>query len=78
MTHEITRPYVEQARAWRRHLHQYPELSFEEVETSQFIHDEMAKLKNVTRIERLTKTSLVVVFASGKPGPLSVTISVSS
>lgn len=69
MTHEITRPYVEQARAWRRHLHQYPELSFEEVETSQFIHDEMAKLKNVTRIERLTKTSLVVVFASGKPGP---------
>lgn len=27
---------------WRRHLHQNPELSFQEVETSQFIYDTLA------------------------------------
>ncbi|WP_036796626.1 M20 metallopeptidase family protein [Leisingera caerulea] len=69
MTHEIARAYVEQAVAWRRYLHQYPELSFEEVETSRYILGEMTKLKHVTRIEKLTETSLVVVFDSGKPGP---------
>lgn len=59
--------YIEQAIAWRRHLHQHPELSFEEHETSQFIVDEMGKLRH-PRIERLTPTSVVVVFDTGRPG----------
>ena len=29
--------YLQQLTAWRRHLHQHPELSFEEVEPSRFI-----------------------------------------
>ena len=61
-------PYLQQLTAWRRHLHQHPELSFEEVETSRFIAEEMGKLKHASRIERLTPTSVVVVFATGKPG----------
>ena len=60
--------YLQQLTAWRRHLHQHPELSFEEVETSRFIAEEMGKLKHASRIERLTPTSVVVVFATGKPG----------
>lgn len=59
--------YIDQAITWRRHLHQHPELSFEEVQTSQFIVDEMSKLRHA-RIERLTPTSVVVVFDTGRPG----------
>lgn len=59
--------YLDQAIIWRRHLHQHPEVSFEEVQTSQFIVDEMSRLRHA-RIERLTPTSVVVVFATGRPG----------
>lgn len=30
--------------AWRRHLHQHPELSFEETNTSAFIADQLRSL----------------------------------
>lgn len=60
--------YLDQLVKWRRHLHQHPELSFEEVETSRFIAEEMGKLENVSAIERLTPTSVVVVFKTGRPG----------
>ncbi len=60
--------YLNQLIAWRRHLHQHPELSFQEVETSRYIAAEMGKLKNVAAIERLTPTSVVVVFKTGRPG----------
>ncbi|MDO4642318.1 MAG: amidohydrolase [Cardiobacteriaceae bacterium] len=59
--------YLDQLVRWRRYLHQRPELSFHEVETSRFIAEEMAKLKH-THIERLTPTSVVVVFKTDKPG----------
>lgn len=35
--------YIDQAITWRRHLHQHPGLSFEEVKTSQFSVDEMSR-----------------------------------
>lgn len=60
--------YLEQLIKWRRHLHQYPELSFKEFETSAYIDAAMRKLKHVTRIEKLTPTSSVVVFDTGKKG----------
>lgn len=60
--------YLAQLVKWRRHLHQHPELSFEEVQTSRFIAEEMGKLENVSSIEKLTPTSVVVVFKTGKPG----------
>ena len=59
--------YIDQAIAWRRHLHQHPELSFEEFQTSQYIVDEMTRLRHA-RIQRLTPTSVVVIFATGRPG----------
>lgn len=34
----------EQVIAWRRHLHQHPELSFHERETSQFVADTLAQI----------------------------------
>lgn len=60
--------YLQKLVEWRRHLHQHPELSFQEVETSRYIAEEMGKLANVSRIERLTPTSVVVVFDTRKPG----------
>ena len=57
----------EQVIAYRRHLHQHPELSFQEYETSQFIYDEMSKLENV-EVTRPTATSVLVKITGGKPG----------
>ncbi|MDO5090763.1 MAG: amidohydrolase [Cardiobacteriaceae bacterium] len=59
--------YLDQLIQWRRHLHQHPELSFEEVETSRYIAEEMGKLQHAT-IHRLTPTSVVVAFDTGRPG----------
>lgn len=57
----------EQVIAYRRYLHQFPELSFQEFKTSQFIFDEMSKLENVV-VTRPTETSVLVKIKGGKPG----------
>lgn len=74
MTHLLKQEWLadiaarkEQIIAYRRHLHQHPELSFQEYETSQFIYDEMKKLANV-EVTRPTATSVLVKITGGKPG----------
>jgi amidohydrolase len=74
MTHLLKKEWLadiaarkEQIIASRRHLHQHPELSFQEYETSQFIYDEMKKLANV-EVTRPTATSVLVKITGGKPG----------
>lgn len=57
----------ETVKQYRRYLHQHPELSFQEYETSQFIFDEMSKLPNV-KVTRPTETSVLVKIEGGKPG----------
>lgn len=52
---------------YRRKLHEFPELSFKEVKTSQFIFDEMSALNNV-EVTRPTKTSVLVKITGAKPG----------
>lgn len=55
--------------AWRRHLHQHPELSFQEVETSQFVYDKLQAFGGI-QLSRPTKTSVVGKITGGKgPGP---------
>ncbi|CQR45902.1 N-acyl-L-amino acid amidohydrolase [Paraliobacillus sp. PM-2] len=49
---------------WRRHLHQNPELSFEEYNTSQFIYDTLAVFPNL-ELNRPTKTSVVATLKGG-------------
>lgn len=61
--------YLDQLVAWRRHLHQYPELSFEEHQTVAYIETELGKRLRHATSRRLTPTSLVVEFDSGRPGP---------
>lgn len=57
----------EQVIAWRRHLHQNPELSFHEEKTSQFIYDTLQSFGNL-EIFRPTKTSVVARLIGPEPG----------
>ena len=61
--------YLEPLVAWRRHLHQYPELSFEEHETVKYIEAQLRERLGHATFNRLTDTSLVVVFDTGRAGP---------
>lgn len=60
-------PYFNQIVTYRRWLHQHPELSYQEIETSQYIFDNLSKLKHA-EITRPTKTSLLVRFITDRPG----------
>lgn len=61
--------YTDQLITWRRHLHQHPELSFEEHGTVAYIEAELRARLQHASYEKLTPTSLVVVFDTGRPGP---------
>ncbi len=53
--------------AWRRHLHQHPELSFKEFKTTDFLIRELQKIPGL-EIERPTKTGVVAILKGGRPG----------
>lgn len=60
--------------SWRRHLHQFPELSFEEYETTKFIQETL-KSFGIINIECPTRTGLVARIYGSKPGaPRTVAI----
>lgn len=52
---------------WRRHIHQHPELSFEEVNTSQYVEDLLKSFGNI-EVLRPTKTSVVGILRGKNPG----------
>jgi amidohydrolase len=59
---------VPQVVTWRRHLHQHPEVAFQEVATSQFIADTLATMPQLV-ITRPTATSVLAVLRGERPGP---------
>ncbi|ADV66642.1 amidohydrolase [Deinococcus maricopensis] len=56
-----------QLRTWRRHLHQHPELSFQEHETSAYIEAQLRAMPNLI-ITRPTPTSVLAVLNGGQSG----------
>lgn len=54
---------------WRRYLHKYPEISNEEIQTSQFIYE---TLQNVEGLEviRPTETSVLGIIKGNRPGKI--------
>ena len=52
---------------WRRHLHENPELSFQEEKTAQFIYDTLASFGNL-ELSRPTKTSVMARLIGNLPG----------
>lgn len=53
--------------AWRRHLHQHPELSFQEHATAAYVETQLQRMNGLT-ITRPTPTSVLAVL-QGKGGP---------
>lgn len=60
--------YFDLAVQWRQHLHQYPELSFQEYETSRFILETLQKQLKNAQFQQLTPTSVLVSFKTGRDG----------
>lgn len=58
---------MEDVVTWRRHLHENPELSFKEVETSDYIYNILSELPNL-EVSRPTKTSVLAILKGKKPG----------
>jgi amidohydrolase len=54
---------------WRRHFHQYPELSNQEVKTGQYIVEHLKSLGIEVQYP-VAKTGVVGIIRSGKPGPV--------
>lgn len=54
---------------WRRYLHQNPELSFEEEQTSKFVYDTLASFPGL-ELSRPTKTSVMARLKGAEPGPV--------
>lgn len=54
---------------WRRHLHQYPELSNHEVKTAKFVEDNLRRLGMEVRTG-IAKTGVVGILKGGQPGPI--------
>src|SRR5579875_33549 len=52
---------------WRRHFHQNPELSFEEVKTAQFVYDTLQSFGGL-ELSRPTKTSVMARLIGKQPG----------
>lgn len=54
---------------WRRHLHQYPELSNREFKTMAYICDQLDKI-GLPYKKGLAHTGVVAVLETGRPGPV--------
>lgn len=52
---------------WRRHIHQHPELSFKEVETSKFVEEQLLSFGNI-EVSRPTPTSVLGILKGDQPG----------
>jgi len=67
-TQQIAQSLLPQVTAWRRDLHQHPELSNREVRTSKFVAAELKKFGYDVRTG-IAHTGVVGVLKGGKPGP---------
>lgn len=54
---------------WRRHLHQYPELSNREVKTAEFVEKQLRGLGLEVKT-KVAKTGVVGILKGGQPGPV--------
>lgn len=56
--------------AWRRHIHQHPELSYQETETAKYIADALRAMPGITVETGIARTGIKAVLKGGKPGPV--------
>ncbi len=63
---EVTKIYDEMV-GWRRHLHEHPELSYEEVNTSKFIYEKLKEF-GVDQVDYMCETAVIGLVNGTKPG----------
>jgi len=56
--------------AWRRHIHQNPELSFQEVRTAAYVAEALRKMPGIQVQTGVARTGIKAVLRGGKPGPV--------
>jgi amidohydrolase len=64
---ELAAEVRDQVVAWRRYLHQNPELSFQEDKTSQYVYETLESFGNI-ELSRPTRTSVVARLIGSQPG----------
>lgn len=64
----LVRQVTDEVIDWRRHLHSHPELSFEEMETSQYVFDVLNSFGGL-EVSRPTKTSVMARLIGQTDGP---------
>ncbi len=64
----LGKKFEEDIITWRRYLHEHPELSMQEAETAQFIHDKLSSFSANLVVQRPTPTSVIARLKGGKPG----------
>ena len=57
---------------WRRHLHQYPELSFQEVATSRFVVEKLSQMPNMQILTGIAKTGVIGTLSSGSGRTIAI------
>ncbi len=55
---------------WRRHIHQNPELSFQEVKTAAYVAEALKAMPGIQVQTGIAKTGIKAVLKGGKPGPV--------
>ncbi|RWR05417.1 M20 family metallopeptidase [Siminovitchia fortis] len=65
---EEAQAIAHQLSEWRRHLHQHPELSFQEYETGRFVSSRLKEFGNIAVQTNVAKTGVVGTLSSGS-GP---------
>ncbi|HEV8095563.1 MAG TPA: amidohydrolase, partial [Burkholderiales bacterium] len=56
--------------AWRHHIHQNPELSYQEVKTSAYVAAALRAMPGIEVQTGIAKTGIKAVLKGGKPGPV--------
>jgi len=62
--------YAEEMKGWRRHLHQYPELSYDLPLTSAWVAEKLREIGVDEVHEGIARTGIVALIKGGKPGPV--------
>ena len=62
--------YAEEMKGWRRHLHQYPELSYDLPLTSAWVAEKLREIGVDEVHEGIAKTGVVALIKGSKPGPV--------
>ncbi|HXF46993.1 MAG TPA: amidohydrolase [Burkholderiaceae bacterium] len=55
--------------AWRRHIHRYPELAYQEVKTAAYVAEALRAMPGIEVHTGIAKTGIKAILRGGRPGP---------